>query len=112
MAIYSNITIDQGSDFQSEVTVEDAAGGVADLAGYTAFGQIRKSYQSLTATDFVCSIPNPLTGIIKILLTSATTNGLKAGRYVYDIEIQSATGTKTRVIEGQVSVTPGVTQSI
>jgi hypothetical protein len=112
MAIYSNITIDQGSDFQSEVTVEDTTGGVADLSGYTAYGQIRRSYKSLTATDFVCSIPNPVAGIIKITLTSTTTNSLKSGRYVYDIEIQSATGSKTRVIEGQVTVTPGVTQTI
>ena len=36
---------------------------------------------------------------------------MKAGRYVYDVEItKTSTGYKTRVIEGQVTVNPGVTQ--
>ncbi len=36
---------------------------------------------------------------------------MKAGRYVYDIEITSGSGTKTRVLEGQLEITPGVTQT-
>ena len=36
---------------------------------------------------------------------------MKAGRYVYDVEITSSAGTKTRVLEGQVEITPGVTQT-
>jgi hypothetical protein len=35
---------------------------------------------------------------------------MKAGRYVYDVEILSSGGTRTRVLEGQLEVTPGVTQ--
>jgi hypothetical protein len=36
---------------------------------------------------------------------------MKAGRYVYDVEItQTSSGAVTRVLEGQVEVTPGVTQ--
>jgi hypothetical protein len=35
---------------------------------------------------------------------------MKAGRYVYDVEILAASGSRTRVLEGQVEVTPGVTQ--
>jgi hypothetical protein len=35
---------------------------------------------------------------------------MKPGRFVYDVEILSASGTRTRVLEGQVEVTAGVTQ--
>jgi len=42
-------------------------------------------------------------------LTNAQTNAMKAGRYVYDVEITSSGGTKTRVLEGQLEITPGVT---
>jgi len=36
---------------------------------------------------------------------------MKAGRYVYDVEItKTSTGEKTRVVEGQLTVNPGVTQ--
>ena len=33
-----------------------------------------------------------------------------AGRYVYDLNITSGAGDKTRVVEGQAIVTPGVTR--
>ena len=36
---------------------------------------------------------------------------MKAGRYVYDIEITSSGGVKDRVLEGQLEVMPGVTQT-
>jgi len=38
------------------------------------------------------------------------TSALQAGRYVYDLNIESGGGVKTRVIEGQAVVTPGVTR--
>jgi hypothetical protein len=36
---------------------------------------------------------------------------MKAGRFVYDVEITASGGAKTRVLEGQVEITPGVTQT-
>jgi hypothetical protein len=111
MAIYSNLTIDQGSDFSTEITVEDATGYIADLTGYTAAGQIRKTYSSTIHYDFICTISNPVQGIILAKLPNTTTNDIKAGRYVYDIEIRvGTTGDITRVVEGQIEVTPGVTR--
>ena len=47
--------------------------------------------------------------ILNIGLTNTQTNAMKAGRYVYDVEITSSGGTKTRVLEGQIEITPGVT---
>ena len=35
---------------------------------------------------------------------------MKPGRYVYDIEIRSSAGVKTRVLEGQMEIMPGVTK--
>jgi hypothetical protein len=35
---------------------------------------------------------------------------MKYGRYLYDVEMTSSGGAKTRVLEGQVEITPGVTQ--
>ena len=110
MAVYSNLTIDQGTDFSSNIDVTDADGDRFNLTGYTAKGQIRKSYQSSTAVDFTCTVSNAAAGIVTIALTAAQSNGMKAGRFVYDIEITSSGGAKTRVLEGQVEITPGVTQ--
>ena len=111
MAIYSNITIDQGSDFSTEISVTDTEGNAADMTGYLLTGQIRKTYSSSTATNFVCSIVNAAAGLVKIVLSNTTTNAMKAGRYVYDVEAQNGVGGSiTRIVEGQVEITPGVTQ--
>ena len=111
MAVVANITVDQGSLFDSTIDVEDASGNPADLTGYTARGQIRKTYSSSTAVDFSASVTDPSGGKIKITLTGTQTQGMKAGRYVYDVEVVSSGGSVTRVVEGQVEVTPRVTRT-
>lgn len=110
MAIYSNLTIDQGSTFKADIDVTDADGDALNLAGYTVAGQLRKNYSSSTSTDFTASVTSTTNGTIRISLSATQTNDLKAGRYVYDVEITSSTGEVTRVLEGQVEVTPGVTR--
>ena len=111
MAIYANINIDQGSDFLSVITVEDTTGNVVNLTGYTAAGQVRKSNRANTfSATFGASITQPTQGKISVTLPASTTNGMKFGRYVYDVEITSSVGSVSRVIEGQVEVMPGVTR--
>ena len=70
-------------------------------------GQIRKSYGSST-TDFTTSQVDG-TGVITISLTATQTGALKAGRYVYDVEIANAPEV-IRVREGIITVTPQVTR--
>lgn len=108
MATYSNLFIDQGSDFNFSVDLA-TEGASVNLAGYSARGQIRKSYTSSTATNFIITIDDSDT--LSASLTAAQTGALKPGRYVYDIEILSgdATPIVTRVVEGQIDVTPRVT---
>ena len=110
MAIYSNITIDQGTDYSATIDVTDTDGDALNLTGYTAAGQIRKTYSSSTKVDFTAAIANASAGQVSISLTSAVTDAMKAGRYVYDLEVTSSAGTKTRVLEGQIEVMPGVTR--
>lgn len=110
MAVYSNIVIDQGADYSASIDVTDTDGDAVDLTGHTAAGQIRKTYSSLTKVDFAITFASPrTTGTLNLSLTNTQTNAMKAGRYVYDIEITSSAGVKTRVLEGQVEITPGVT---
>ena len=111
MAVYSDISVDQGADFSAEVVVDDSDGTLANLTGYTVAGQIRKTYTSSTAVNFVCIVSGASTGEITISLSNTVTAAMKPGRYVYDVEItKTSTGYKTRVIEGQVTVNAGVTQ--
>ena len=110
MAIVSNLTVDQGTTFSANVDVSDESGNAQNLTGYSVAGQIRKSYDSSGYTAFTAAITNAAQGTINISLAPTVTNGLTAGRYVYDVEVTSGGGVVTRVLEGQVEVTPGVTR--
>ncbi len=110
MAVYSNILVDQGADYSASIDVTDNDGDNINLTGYSGAGQIRKSYSSTTAVNFTVAVASPATaGVLNISLSNSQTNAMKAGRYVYDVEITKA-GVKTRVLEGQLEITPGVTQ--
>ena len=43
-------------------------------------------------------------------LTDVQSASIPAGRWLYDVEITSPSGTKTRVVEGVVTVNPQITQ--
>jgi hypothetical protein len=110
MAVLSNLSVDQGSDFSAEIVVEDSSGDVANLSGYTGAGQIRKTFTSSTFTAFGVVVTNAAAGLLTLTLSNTVTNAMKAGRYVYDVEItKTSNGEKTRVVEGQVTINPGVT---
>ena len=111
MAIIANLFIDQGTDFTVTVDVSDATGGILDLTGYSASAQIRKTYGSSTKVDFATSTGTPSQGKVNMSLTDAQTSALESGRYVYDIIQTASDGLKTRLIEGQLIVTPSVSRS-
>lgn len=106
-----NIIIDQGASFSNTVQIKDADGDGFDLTGYTVRGQIRRNYNSgSAAATFVTDLFDAENGYFEFSLTPLQTTGLKAGCYVYDIEIESGSGTVDRVLEGQATVTPEVTR--
>jgi len=109
MAIKANIIIDQGTDFSALIDVETASNTVYDLTGFTVQAQMRKNYSSTSATTFSCS-HNSAYGQISMSLDKTITATLEPGRYLYDIEITSSVGAVARVVEGTVTVTPGMTR--
>tara|TARA_B100001939_G_C16933033_1_gene614760 strand:+ start:587 stop:919 length:333 start_codon:yes stop_codon:yes gene_type:complete len=110
MAAISNIFIDQGTDFSVTVDVTDANGSPLNLSGYTAASQIRKSYASSSASATFTTSISESSGQVTMSLTDTQTSGLAAGRYLYDLNITSSASVTSRVVEGQVIVTPGVTR--
>mgnify|MGYP001203240904 CR=1 FL=1 len=108
MATVNNIVIDQGTTFSLTVTLTNDDGTEKDLSGYTITSQMRKSHYTNTYTAFTTAKVD-LTGEVTISLTATQTSALKAGRYVYDIEIEDSTET-VRILEGIVTVTPEVTK--
>jgi len=110
MAVYGNLSADQGAFFSSEIYMTDVGGSPLNLTGYTVSAQARRSYGSLTGYNFLPTVTDISGGVCTLSMTAAETNLLK-GRYVYDIEITDAAAKKFRVIEGQFTVSPGATRT-
>lgn len=107
MATKLNIVIDQGSTFNSEITVLDDNDEPVDFTNYTTNSQMRKSFSS--STSYAFTVVGSNTGVITLSMNAATTNAISAGRYVYDVEVESS-GIRSRLIEGIVVVSPQVTR--
>lgn len=110
MASIANIFIDAGANYSKIITVSANGGGPLNLTGYTVASQIRKSYTSTTAYTFTASVLDAATGKLRLQLTAEQTGAIPPGRYLYDVEITSQSGNKSRVVEGIVTVTPEITQ--
>jgi len=111
MATSVYLDIDQGSDFTTEITLENDNGIAMNLTGVTVYSQFRKSYGSATAYAFTCVVSNALQGKIRLSLTGVASSAIKHGRYLYDVEIIAAGGlSKTRVIEGIITLNPEITR--
>mgnify|MGYP003339144427 FL=1 len=110
MATISNLYVDAGATYSNIITVTASNGQALNLTGYSVASQMRKSYQSSTAYDFTASIYDANNGKIRLQLTDSDSADIPAGRWLYDVEITSAAGTKTRVVEGIVTVNPQITQ--
>lgn len=110
MATVTNLYVDQGAFYRTYVTVANTDGSPLDLTGFTAASQMRKSYQSSTAFNFTTSISNPTQGRVRVELSSDQSRVIPAGKYLYDIEVTSPTGERTRVVEGIVLINPEITK--
>ncbi len=102
--------IEQNATFSTTVNVVDSAGAAVNLYGYSASTQMRKSYYATSFTTITSTITGNANGEITLSMTAANTANLTAGRQVFDLLITSPTGIKTRVIEGIIVISPGVTQ--
>lgn len=109
MATRADLSIDQGTDYEVTLTLTDENGLVLDLSNSNTSAQIRKSYTSLTYTEFTTSI-NTASGEVSLSLTADQTGALEAGRYVYDVELTDSTNAISRIVEGVITITPQVTR--
>ena len=110
-----DITINQGATFELTVTWKDSTGAAINLTGYSARMQVRETYSS---SSTVVSLTNGsgitlggAAGTIAILISATTTAALTAPfSGVYDLELVSAGGVVTRLLQGAATVTPEVTR--
>ena len=108
-----NIICPQGTTYDVQFTYKINKFPV-DVTGYSARMQVRETHIS---SNTLVSLTNGsgitlggTAGTIDILISAATTAGFTPNAYVYDLELVSANGTVTRMLEGSFTVTPEVTR--
>jgi hypothetical protein len=102
------LTIDQGATFTKSFTFLDTNSDPIDFTTHTANSQLRKTFTSTTAHNFTVGLFG--NGQITLSMSANTTGVIDAGRYVYDLEVQSTDGTRSRLVEGIATITPQVTR--
>jgi hypothetical protein len=111
MANQVELFCDQGTDFSYTIDLSNDDGTALNVANYTFSSSIRKSYYSSGVTaNLTVSITDAANGNVRLSMNSATTANIKAGRYLYDVKMQDATNTISRVIEGIITVYPQITK--
>lgn len=112
MAAYVELYMDQGSTFENVLTVtDDLTNAPINITGYSFSSQIRRSYYSINPTaNIVCSISDANNGVLIMSLAASNTASIKAGRYLFDLESVNTLNNTSRILEGIITVTPGVTR--
>lgn len=115
MAVQVNFVIDQGALFEGIATIQTESGSVFNLTGMTPYAQMRKSYYSQTAVNIGVTVyGDPTAGQIQLRLTPDQTDAVRAGRYVYDVEVHSNADPDyvKRVLQGIITISPQVTKPV
>ena len=105
-----NFGMDQGATFSKNFTITTDGSTAYDITGLTLKAQMRKSFDSSSATTFTASIVTASSGIYKLVLSETTTASIASGRYVYDVELTLSDSTVEKVHYGVVTVHPEVTK--
>jgi hypothetical protein len=108
MASKANIVVDQGATFATDILLVDNSDNPLDLTGYVGVSKMKKSYTTSSAISFAVNVSS---GLVTLSLNNAVTSTIEPGRYVYDVVLSSsAANTSIRILEGIVTVTPGVSR--
>lgn len=109
-AVRVNLQIDQGADFSAIFNLTDGV-QLLDLNDYTVEAFFGYNFSTTNRTSFTINILDPVNGKVELKLSALQTSELKLARYVYDILVTSSEAlgeTKTRIVEGVLEVSPGV----
>jgi hypothetical protein len=112
MPSYIELYVDQGATFNHVIDIsDDLTNANVDITGSIVRSQMRRSYFSANASaNLTCTIADAANGRIGLSMTGDYTGDIKAGRYLFDVELTSSSGSIQRLLEGIITVTPRVTR--
>lgn len=104
--------INQKASFRVVLNVQDGDGNALNLSGFTVASKYKTEAgaSDSSAKAFTAAITNAAQGEITLSLTATETALLVNPKYVYDVVItETGSGFKTRIAEGKITVSTGIT---
>jgi hypothetical protein len=107
-ALEYDLAIEQGSTFRRSIPVLNDAGTPIDLTGWSARGQIRLTYRDAGAVyDLALEVSG---SNVEMTVPAADSSEWTWRHGVYDVELIDVDGAPTRLMQGNVTVSPEVTR--
>lgn len=118
MAAYVELYMDQGATFTNTINLtDDFTNAYVNISSYMFRSQMRRSYYSINpSANLICTVTDAANGELTLTLPASSTANVKAGRYLFDIEViypmsaGQTENTVSRIVEGIITVTPEVTK--
>jgi hypothetical protein len=113
-AIPVNLQIESGADWEVSFNLRKENGEFLDMTGYAVSAKMARNYKSTASYNLNATVTDVTTGAVRLSMPNSggslitKTQDLKTGRYVWNLFITSPGGTTDKVIEGVVTVIPGV----
>lgn len=99
-----NIVVLQNATFRMRITATQSGGTPVNLSGYTIDSDICGASDGEQVATFVPTIVSAASGVVELLLPPATTSGIEAGRYSYDVSATQPGGDRYYWLKGDVTV--------
>ncbi len=110
-----DLTIEQGTTFRRELVWKDASNTPINLTGYSARMQVREHLSSQTAFLELSTSNSRISitaaqGKLVLEIPANITETLTHPTGVYDLELEAANGTVTRLLQGRVTIDRSITR--
>lgn len=104
----TNFEADQGTSLVFTVIVNDTAGAAVNISGYTFAGHMRTDYGADLALDLDPDILVAAAGSVEVDVEIPS--DLEARTYKYDILMTDTGGDVTKILFGEITIRPTVTE--
>ncbi len=120
LMLIHNTSIPRGDSREYRLEVTDENGNVVDLTGATIRFTVKKlnsvadpgEFQLTSAVAAQITLDDPGNGKARIFVTNTQTQDLEIRSYIYDVQVQPASGGVKTVVSGSFSVTEDVTRTV
>ena len=92
-AVKWNQDVNAGQDWMADINLLLKDGNNRDITKHALAGQIKRHFKSVNVKENITiQVMDPVTGNIRLMLSSTQTTNLKFGKWLYDVEVTDRRG--------------------